>query len=201
VLSNSRDVFINCPFDKLYEPLFRVLVFTVIVCGFRVRSALELDDGSTTRIDKLYSIVEECRYSIHDISRTQLDKASKLPRFNMPLELGIFLGAKRYGGSVHKSKRALILDIEKYRYQKFISDLAGMDIHDHGDSPEKAIREAQNWLENVSKRKLPSAKICVSTYKAFSKDLPGLCAANDLDIEDITYSAYQSLIVAWLKPK
>ncbi len=48
-----------------------------------------------------------------------------LPRFNMPLELGIFLGAKRFGSQKQKQKNGLILDREKYRYQSFCSDIAG----------------------------------------------------------------------------
>ena len=29
----ERDVFINCPFDGQYAPLFHALVFTVAACG------------------------------------------------------------------------------------------------------------------------------------------------------------------------
>ena len=50
----------------------------------------------------------------------------------MPLELGLFLGAKRFGGTDQRSKKALVLDREPYRYQTFISDIAGKDIHAHG---------------------------------------------------------------------
>ena len=125
------DVFINCPFDLEYNPTFRALVFAIYACGFRPRSALELDDGGQTRIEKLFNLIDACRYGIHDLSRTELDAKHGLPRFNMPFELGIFLGAKRFGAG-QKAKRALILDIDRYRYQKFISDLAGMDIHEHG---------------------------------------------------------------------
>ncbi|MEV9017248.1 hypothetical protein AB0044_26675, partial [Klebsiella pneumoniae] len=96
-------------------------------------------------IEKLYGLIQECRYGIHDLSRTELDDDHKLPRFNMPLELGLFLGAKRYGNTAQHDKRLLILDIERFRYQKFISDLAGMDIHEHGGKAEAAIRETRDW--------------------------------------------------------
>lgn len=43
----------------------------------------------------------------------------------MPLELGTFLGAKHFGSEIQKKKTCLILDKEKFRYQKFISDIAG----------------------------------------------------------------------------
>lgn len=126
--TSTDDVFINCPFDADYQQIFRALIFTIFACGFRARSARELDDGGQTRIDKLYNLISECRYGIHDLSRTELDPIHNLPRFNMPLELGIFLGAKRYGGKSQKLKKLLILDLEQFRYQRFISDLAGIDI-------------------------------------------------------------------------
>jgi hypothetical protein len=51
-----------------------------------------------------------------------------------------FLGAKRFGGQAQSGKRVLILDVERYRYQRFISDLAGMDIHGHGGDAVKRHR-------------------------------------------------------------
>lgn len=130
---STDDVFINCPFDDDYSVTFNALIFTIYACGFRPRSAREVDDGAQTRIDKLFRIIEQCRYGIHDLSRTEMDAQHHLPRFNMPLELGLFLGAKQYGNEAQQDKRVLILDVEQYRYQRFISDLAGMDIHEHGD--------------------------------------------------------------------
>ena len=74
------------------------MVFTVLRSGFIPRCALELDDGSDNRFDKICRIIAECRLGIHDISKTELDAKSKLPRFNMPLELGLFLAAKNLVG-------------------------------------------------------------------------------------------------------
>ncbi len=31
-------VFINCPFDDEYDPIFRAIIFTVAVCGLVPRS-------------------------------------------------------------------------------------------------------------------------------------------------------------------
>ena len=98
----TDNVFINCPFDTDYKALFYAIVFTVHDCGFVARCALEEGDASQVRIDKIYSIIAECRYGIHDISRTELDENFGLPRFNMPLELGIFLGAKKFGTGEQK---------------------------------------------------------------------------------------------------
>jgi len=133
-------VFVNCPFDDAYRPLFEAIVFAVHDCGYVVRSSLEVTDASQVRIDKIASIIGSCRLGIHDISRTELDVETQLPRFNMPLELGLFLGAKRFGSGKHRSKTCLILDIERYRYQKFISDIAGQDIAVHGGNADDAIK-------------------------------------------------------------
>lgn len=198
VVTSADDVFINCPFDSDYQPIFQALIFTIYACGFRPRSAKEIDDGAQTRIDKLYSLIGECRYGIHDLSRTELDTANRLPRFNMPLELGIFLGAKRYGGPDQKTKRALILDIEQYRYQKFISDLAGMDIHEHGGDPVRAVGETRNWLASVSQRKLPSAAKVQSLYGGFLADLSPLAAALEFSPSAIPYVDYERIVAEWL---
>jgi hypothetical protein len=61
-------------------------------------------------LDKICRIIRECPYSVHDISRTELDAGSGLPRFNMPFELGLVLGAKRFGGRALGRKKTLIFD-------------------------------------------------------------------------------------------
>lgn len=191
-------MFINCPFDDAYRPIFWALIFAIYACGFRPRSAMELDDGGQTRIDKLYGLIGECRYGIHDLSRTELDTAHQLPRFNMPLELGLFLGAKRFGGKAQSAKRLLILDVERYRYQRFISDLAGMDIHGHGGDAVEALRKTRDWLANVSRRQLPSADRVARLFQTFMADLPALAEDLEFDPANIPYVDFERMIVGWL---
>lgn len=198
---SANDVFINCPFDGDYAPIFRALIFTIFACGFRARSARELDDGGQTRIDKLYNLITECRYGIHDISRTELDPINHLPRFNMPLELGIFLGAKRYGGKEQKLKRLLVMDVEQFRYQMFVSDLAGVDIHAHAGEPVQALRKTRDWLANVSRRQLPSANRIQAIYSNFRDDLPALSQELEFDSAEIPYVDYERIVVSWLVTK
>ena len=117
----------------------------------------------------------------------------------MPFELGIFLGAKRFGTKAQKQKRVLILDIEKYRYQKFISDLAGMDIHDHRGDYKRAMRETRDWLANVSRRKIPSSKQIVRIYENFLKVLPAIIKELEFDSSEIPYVDLERIVVAWLR--
>src|SRR5262245_21173689 len=105
-----ENVFINCAFDGPYKALFEAIVFAVFDCGFRARCSLEIEDSGQIRMEKILNIIAECKLGISDLSRTELDEAHKLPRFNMPLELGLFLGAKRYGRDKQKRKNCLVLD-------------------------------------------------------------------------------------------
>ncbi len=69
----DNGVFINCPFDHSYKPVFDAIVFAINSLGFVARSALEIDDGAETRLVKIERIIEECKYGIHDISNVALD--------------------------------------------------------------------------------------------------------------------------------
>lgn len=104
---SERDVFINCPFSIDYQGFFEAIVYAVVRSGFTPRCARENDDGGEVRIDKICRIIAESRYGIHDISKTEPDPGSGLPRFNMPLELGLFLGARKFGGKNTCRRRAL----------------------------------------------------------------------------------------------
>jgi hypothetical protein len=121
----GTDVFINCPFDAQYRPLFEAIVFAVLDCNFRPRCSLEIDDASEVRIDRIFKIIAACRFAIHDISRTEVTGASGLPRFNMPLELGMFMAAKRFGAGKHKQKESLASKEAFLACSRLVEDLDG----------------------------------------------------------------------------
>lgn len=199
--SYDWDVFINCPFDDGYGPLFDAILFSVYTCGYRPRCAKEVDDSSGVRINKIENIIQECRFGIHDISRTELDNNHGLPRFNMPLELGMFLGAKAFGSKINQGKKvALIFDTEKFRYQKFLSDISGQDIKAHDNSPQIIIREIRNTLNSfVQSQGLPGASLIIDSYEKFQEALPSLRKKLSLDSQDVTYADQTKLIEQWLE--
>ena len=86
---DSNHVFINCPFDAGYQPIFNAITFAVYDLGFVARCARETDDSGEGRLSKIERIIEQCKFGIHDISEVRLDTVNNLPRFNMPLELGL----------------------------------------------------------------------------------------------------------------
>lgn len=119
----------------------------------------------------------------------------------MPLELGIFLGAKRFGDDVQQEKNCLILDRERFRYQKFCSDIAGQDIRSHSDDPEEAIRIVRNWLRNGTVKsgvRMPGAGTIRGRYRAFRTDLPVMADELAWDPEDLIFNDYTTLIASWL---
>ena len=198
----NDNIFLNCPFDLAYKQLFDAMVFAVHDCGFIARCALEEEDASQVRIDKIYNIIADCRYGIHDISRTELDETSGLPRFNMPLELGVFLGAKQFGKNEQKRENCLILDKEQYRYQQFISDIAGQDIQAHNNNPEEIVKAVRNWLRTVSARKtIPSGSIIWRRYQEFMGDLPQMAQAFQLEVEELIFNDYTFILAEWLTTK
>lgn len=138
----DRNVFVNCAFDDNFIDMFRAITFTIHNCGFIVRCALEAKNSQGVRIDRIVKIVEQCRYGIHDISCVELTEKSPLPRFNMPYELGVFMGCKSYGEGMHKKKEFLVLDAVPHRYKQLISDLAGYDFLPHHNQVDTVI-EAQ----------------------------------------------------------
>ncbi len=198
--SYTSSVFINCPFDDLYGPILDVLVFTVFDCGFEPRCAMEIDDSAQIRIDKIFSIINECKFSIHDVSRTELDPNTGLPRFNMPLELGMFLGARRFGGKQHREKSCLILDTERFRYQTYISDISGQDIKAHQNDPRRAVGLVRGWLNDASGRKtIPGGAVIWRRYQSYLAELPDLCADAGLAVDEMTFNDKTNFASEWLK--
>jgi len=197
----SENVFINCPFDKDYLPLFHAMVFTVFDCGFVARCAQEIDDSSQIRIEKIIAIIRQCQYGIHDLCRTEMDNGTGLPWFNMPLELGIFLGAKTFGSKDQKKKACLILDCESYRYQKFISDISGQDIRSHSSTSEGVVFAIRNWLRSVTKgtRQMPGGSEIHSRYQEFRHKLPDYCSQIRIQETELTFIDYADAVSRWLK--
>lgn len=194
----SSAVFINCPFDASYRNIFDAIVFTVCALGFDPRCALDRDDGSEDRLEKILRLIDECPFGIHDISFMKLDPGTRLPRHNMPFELGLFLGIKFARKRTEKS--CLILDRDQWRYRKSISDLSGRDIRSHRGSPKQAIAAVRNWLVTESSRaNAPGAAYIDWRYRQFRRRLPGLCAKANLKVKELQFAEYRSMVITWLE--
>jgi hypothetical protein len=195
----DRSVFINCPFDTAYQPMFDAIVFAVLACGHVPHSALEIDDAGRARFVKIAELIGHCRFGIHDISRTDTSSAGGLPRFNMPLELGLFLGAIQYGGDAQRRKQCLVLDSDRTRYRDFISDLSGHDIKAHANDPAQAIGAVRNFLRSASGMALPGGAAVAALHARFTMDLPAILSKVRIELNEMTLADTTTIIFEWLK--
>ena len=186
----ATNVFINCPFDPEYRPILHAIVFAIISCGFTARCALEIEDTGPTRIEKIYDLIDQCMFGVHDVSRIERSTKTKLPRFNMPFELGLFLGARRFGKPGQRAKRCLVLEAQRDRYQKFLSDIAGQDIRQHGNRPAQAVAAVRDWLAGSRPKSapiLPGGTAIMRRYEEFEADLPSLLIKVEIEQSELAF--------------
>ena len=181
----NGDVFINCPFDDDYLACFEALLFAITISGYRVLCALEESDGGDIRFSKLCRLIEDSDGTIHDLSRTEAG-ASGLPRFNMPFELGLAIGARQYGGERQRTKRACIMVALDYALPRYLSDLAGSDPSVHRTDPHEVIRIVLGHLHRTpSGRGLPGAAHMIELFERFRGDVPFLARQARLTVEEV----------------
>ncbi len=192
-----RSVFINCPFDTEYKPLFQAMCFAIAACGFAPRCALDESDSAVIRFEKILDLITACEFSVHDLSRVEPDATSRLPRFNMPLELGADLGLRLKGGARHAKRRILILDAVAHRYDQTLSDISGMDIEAHGNDERRVVKAVRDWLNAGRARgePLPGSAAIQADYAAFQSIVPDIIAALRFDaFDDLPHSDYMHVV-------
>jgi hypothetical protein len=168
----EKNVFINCPFDKEYKLLLHPLFFTVFACGLTPRIATERMDSSEMRIEKIREIIEDSKYSIHDLSRIKSKQKKEYFRLNMPFEIGLDFGCKLYNPDPkYRNKAFLILEPERFSTQKALSDLSGFDVKCHQNEPEMLIGEVRTWFAEMGLHDLPGPDAIWIKYNQFNTDL------------------------------
>ena len=196
---DDDSVFINCPFTDDYLESFHSIVFTVLSCGFRPRTAMEAGDAGDIRLDKIIRLICESPYSIHDLSAVELDKKNKLPRFNMPFELGLVIGCKKVAGPRFAMRPILVMERTAYTAQKCLSDIAGQDSKAHGGSVGRIVTIVRAWLYQQSRREnIPGHIRIQNAFGAFYAILPALCDEAGLDSHDLGYPDFVNLAQQWL---
>lgn len=169
----EKSVFINCPFDDPFEPLFHAIVLTVAARGFTPRCARETEGQADPRIVRIAKGLIESKYSIHDLSRFQGEGAENLARFNMPLELGIALGIRYVKEGTPATHNWVALVPENFIHHKFVSDLSGYDASDHDQQPATVIKRVAAWLsiQPDFAPPTPAAKTIFDAYAGFRDSL------------------------------
>jgi hypothetical protein len=131
ITPDADGVFINVPFDPGYEPLFVTLIGTLVFLGQQPRCVLEVREKGDGRLTRIVELMQTCRISIHDLSRTGTPV-----RFNMPFELGLACAIKVANPSLYE---VFVLDSQPYRTDRTLSDYKGRDPLIHGGTCEGMV--------------------------------------------------------------
>jgi hypothetical protein len=199
--SFDKNVFINCPFDEDYRELLISLVFTTMYLGLVPRLSLERFDSGETRISKILKLICESRFGIHDLSRIVSSGNDEHFRMNMPFELGIDYGCQKLLKGQWETKRILIIEKEKYRYQAALSDLSGSDIKHHGNEAIKLVKVVRDWFICEVFGTGPSHKRIWYAYNDFMAELADNLESHGYEPEDLgeaPVSEIMSYMKEWL---
>jgi hypothetical protein len=159
-------VFLNVPYDRDFEPLFLAYIAGLAALGLAPRAAVEITGGGR-RLDRIFELIRDCRYSIHDLSRVQLDSHPPVtPRFNMPFELGLVVG---WTSALPRRHTWFVFEERPHRLEKSISDLRGTDAHIHDARPAGVFRELCNAFSREDSR--PSIEQMRFIYRGLQRRL------------------------------
>jgi hypothetical protein len=148
--TEQQRVFLNIPYDEHFEPLYLAYIAAFSAMGFLPRATLGI--GGNRRLDRIASLIESCPYSIHDLSRVQLDaNAPRTPRFNMPFELGLAVAWAR----ANPRHKWFVFESVKRRLAKSMSDLDGTDPYIHDGTVRGVMREVCNAFVRPNQPTVP----------------------------------------------
>ncbi len=164
-------VFLNIPYDAKFARLYLAYIVGVIELGLQPRATLAIPGGAA-RLDRIINLIQSCPYSVHDLSRVQVDRTPpRTPRFNMPFELGLAVGwAKRHP----KKHTWFVFEAENRRAQKSISDLNGTDLNIHEGTIEGVMRELCNAFVRTAQR--PGVPEMMVNYRELRRLIPAVLA-------------------------
>jgi hypothetical protein len=147
--ARQESAFLNVPYDRRYEDLYLAFIAGVCAFGLRPRATIEIPGGKR-RLERIIELIRECRYSLHDLSRVQLDRhPPSTPRFNMPFELGLAVDWSLCAGSGHEW---FVFESCPHRLSKSLSDLNGTDPYIHEGTVHGILRGLMNALTRITHR-------------------------------------------------
>lgn len=174
--ARTESVFLNIPYDSKFENLFLAYIAAVTSLGFVPRATLEIPFGRR-RLDRILGLIEGCRYSVHDLSRVQLDRRPPpTPRFNMPFELGLIVGLDK---ARQRGRAWAVCESQEYRVQKSLSDLNGTDVYIHNGTIRGVFRECGSIF--VGSKRQPAVQDMMRIYRILRINLPRILHAAGQD--------------------
>jgi hypothetical protein len=162
-------VFLNIPYDPAFRELYLAYIAGVSSFSLVPRATLEIPGGER-RMDRILALIQSCRYSLHDLSRVELDlHFPRTPRFNMPFELGLAVAWQKLGPRNHTW---FVFETMPRRAEKSLSDLSGTDIYIHHGTVRGVFTELCNAFVRLKSQ--PTAQEMGETYLRLKELLPEL---------------------------
>lgn len=156
----TESVFLNIPYDSPFENLYLAYIAGVSTFGLKPRAALEIP-SSNRRLERILDLIQKCEYSIHDLSRVELDRTPpSTPRFNMPFELGLTVALEKVAIPGHGW---IVCESKKFRLKKSLTDLDGTDPYIHDGTILGLFRELGNAF--VRNQNQPSVEEMMKVYR------------------------------------
>lgn len=172
-----QSVFLNIPYDSEFEDLYLAYIVGLTQLGLKVRATLAVPNQG--RLETIIRLIEQSDASVHDLSRIEL--SSGIPRFNMPLELGLALYRWHATKGRHK---VFVFERTAYRAQRSTSDINGLDPQIHNGSPKGVMTGLRNIFHqpgdhvgsgNARQLPLPEAEIARVEAKRWKPVLVRVC--------------------------
>jgi hypothetical protein len=162
-------VFLNIPYDNRFRRQYLAYIVGLTQLGLEPRTTLGIPGGER-RLDRILALIQSCRYSVHDLSRIEIDRnPPPTPRFNMPCELGMTITWQKLNPTRHTW---FVFESRHRRLQKSLSDLDGTDPNIHGATVEGVMRELCNAF--VRRGFQPGVPQMMQTYRRIARLLDGV---------------------------
>jgi hypothetical protein len=169
---NNEFVFLNIPYDHQFERLCLAYVCGIASFGLVPRTTLEIPGDR--RLNRILDLIATCPFSVHDLSRVQLDHAKPCtPRFNMPFELGLAIAREKLVDAKHSW---FVFESVNRRAEKSLSDIAGTDVYVHGGTIQGVLRQLSNAF--IRQERQPTLAQMTAVYRYVRSELPGILRAS-----------------------
>ena len=160
-----ESVFLNIPYDEGFEDLYLAYIVGLTQLGLGVNATLAVPNQG--RLETIIGLIEASCFSIHDLSRIELSKG--IPRFNMPVELGLALYRSHATRGRH---RVYVFESKRYRAQRSTSDINGIDPQIHDGTAKGVMKGLRNIFRQPGD--VTTVPEMLVSYRAVKKKLPEL---------------------------
>jgi hypothetical protein len=160
-----ESVFLNVPYDEAFEKLYLAYIVGLTQLGLRINAAFAVPNQG--RLETIIELIERSDFSIHDLSRIEVSRG--VPRFNMPVELGLALFRSHIASGKH---RIFIFESRRYRAQRSTSDVNGIDPQIHDGTAKGVMASLRNIFRQSGD--VTTVPEMLASYRAVKRKIPEL---------------------------